>query len=180
MNHNEPVSDRIAENVNMLSNNFPAAYVEKTKQLDNMKSTAYTFLPVSVLGFLALIAMWPDLLPIKIDLHMKWIYSIVLGGLLLFFFITGLKALFQIRLLQEQVDTEAENMDKIFVFFDETYSRHDFSTEEENKSDSPEQLYFIRLERIQTILDTQFGDLALSFREYIAEKIYQKFFPDEI
>lgn len=180
MNQNNYESDAPNDEIDALTRTTSPAYVEKEKQLENMKSTAYTFIPISLLGFVALILMWLDLLPLQIAFYMKCIYTIVLGGLLIFFFITGIKSFFQIKLLTDQVTKEHDTTQEIFEYFEKNYSRQDFSTNEENSDYTMEQLYFLRIERIQSILNSEFDHLNESFVEHICEEVYQTFFPDEI
>ena len=67
-------------------------YIDKRSQYEEMKSSAYTFLFVGVLGILAMILIALDIIPLHMAAYMRVIMAIVMGGLFLFFLFIGVQS----------------------------------------------------------------------------------------
>ena len=70
-------------------------YVSKESKKEETKSTAYSFLLVSVFGFIALILFATGVLPVHVADYMKIMLCIVMGVMLLIFFVIGIVSLRQ-------------------------------------------------------------------------------------
>jgi heme/copper-type cytochrome/quinol oxidase subunit 4 len=62
-------------------------YVSKESKKEETKSTAYSFLLVSILGFIALILFATGVLPIHVADYMKIMLCVVMGVMFLIFFV---------------------------------------------------------------------------------------------
>lgn len=72
-------------------------YVSKESKKEETKSTAYSFLLVSVFGFIALILFATGVLPVHVADYMKIMLCIVMGVMLLIFFVIGIVSLRQLK-----------------------------------------------------------------------------------
>ena len=81
-------------------------YVSKESKKEETKSTAYSFLLVSVFGFIALILFATGVLPVHVADYMKIMLCIVMGVMLLIFFVIGIVSLRQLKTLGTQAEKE--------------------------------------------------------------------------
>ena len=77
-------------------------YVSKESKKEETKSTAYSFLLVSVFGFIALILFATGVLPVHVADYMKIMLCIVMGVMLLIFFVIGIVSLRRKHLARRQ------------------------------------------------------------------------------
>lgn len=153
-------------------------YVEKGKQLEDVTSTAWVFTLLGIAGLLLILLLWTGVLPLEITFYFKVFSSIVLGGVFLFFCITGIRAFRERKQLIYDKSREDTTICRITQWFQDHYSADAISNGMDEGDISMEQLYFLRSENISRILMEQFGDLEESFLEHMTEKIYQMYFPD--
>ena len=81
-------------------------YVSKESKKEETKSTAYSFLLVSVFGFIALILFATGVLPVHVADYMKIMLCIVMGVMLLIFFVIGIVSLRQLKTLGTQAELQ--------------------------------------------------------------------------
>ena len=75
---------------------------QRNTKKEETKSTAYSFLLVSVFGFIALILFATGVLPVHVADYMKIMLCIVMGVMLLIFFVIGIVSLRQLKTLGTQ------------------------------------------------------------------------------
>lgn len=153
-------------------------YVEKGKQLEDVTSTAWVFTFLGAAGVILIALLWTGLLPLEISFYFKVLSSIVLGGLFLFFLVTGIRAFQKRKRLNYDKAKEDTAICQITRWFEEHYSADALSNGMDEEDLSMEQLYFLRSENISRILAEQFGTMEESFLEHMTDKIYQMYFPD--
>ncbi|MFP3154478.1 hypothetical protein LQZ18_08645 [Lachnospiraceae bacterium ZAX-1] len=153
-------------------------YVEKGKKLEDVSSTAYSFLLIAIVELVAIILIWSGILPFHMAFYMRCIVTAVISFMSLLFLGIGIIYFRQIKLLQKEVQSEQDLSAQIIQWMQENYKAETFSTANEAEGLSMEQLYFVRSEKISTIIGYQFFGLEESFLEYIVEKIYQLYFPE--
>ena len=90
-------------------------YVSKESKKEETKSTAYSFLLVSVFGFIALILFATGVLPVHVADYMKIMLCIVMGVMLLIFFVIGIVSLRQLKTLGTQAEKENDSENTIRV-----------------------------------------------------------------
>ena len=100
-------------------------YVSKESKKEETKSTAYSFLLVSVFGFIALILFATGVLPVHVADYMKIMLCIVMGVMLLIFFVIGIVSLRQLKTLGTQAEKENDLSSEIISWFTSTYSAKD-------------------------------------------------------
>lgn len=165
-------------NLNELLKEPSHIYVEKSIQLEDVTSTAYSFTIVGTVGFVFLFAVWIDILPIAFAFYMKCMLTAVLGSLFGFFIYTGIKSFQQRKALSLAKSKEEDSVIEIEQWFKVHYSSDAISSGLEDNEVPVEQLYFLRSENITRIVQEQFPDLEETFLEHMTEKIYQMYFPD--
>ena len=150
-------------------------YVSKRTKTEDTRSTAYTFTIVSILGFLFLVLFWMDLIPLHTPPYMKVMLSVILGGMLVIFFVIGIRSFRSLNSMEQEAATEADSYEAITEWFLDTYTASDID-EGLDTDEREETLYFSRYEKIRRLLMDVHGDLEESFCDHIIESLYEELF----
>ena len=142
-------------------------YVSKESKKEETKSTAYSFLLVSVFGFIALILFATGVLPVHVADYMKIMLCIVMGVMLLIFFVIGIVSLRQLNDLSSE----------IISWFTSTYSAKDID-ESMDEEVFDQDLYFKRYEIMTRFLSKQYPDLEETFLDHLVEELYGNLFEE--
>ena len=141
-------------------------YINEKERYNDVKSTGYSFTIISIIGFILLILMWTNTLPINIDITNKIMTSVVMGILFTIFLIIGIKSFLSLKKIQESADNQEKiNSNIITWFFDNIDAAFDTASEEN---------YFETYNTISEILTSQFPTLREEELDYIAEAIISK------
>jgi uncharacterized membrane protein (DUF485 family) len=150
-------------------------YVSKESKKEETKSTAYSFLLVSIFGFIALILFATGVLPIHVADYMKIMLCVVMGVMLLIFFVIGVVSLRQLKTLDTQAQKENNLESKIISWFTDTYTANDID-ESFGEEISGQDLYFKRYEIMTRFLSKQYPDLEETFLDHLVEELYGELF----
>ena len=152
-------------------------YVSKESKKEETKSTAYSFLLVSVFGFIALILFATGVLPVHAADYMKIMLCIVMGVVLLIFFVIGIVSLRQLKTLGTQAEKENDLSSEIISWFTSTYSAKDID-ESMDEEVFDQDLYFKRYEIMTRFLSKQYPDLEETFLDHLVEELYGNLFEE--
>lgn len=152
-------------------------YVSKESKKEETKSTAYSFLLVSVFGFIALILFATGALPVHVADYMKIMLCIVMGAMLLIFFVIGIVSLRQLKTLGTQAEKENDLSSEIISWFTSTYSAKDIDESMDEKV-FDQDLYFKRYEIMTRFLSKQYPDLEETFLDHLVEELYGNLFEE--
>ena len=152
-------------------------YVSKESKKEETKSTAYSFLLVSVFGFIALILFATGALPVHVADYMKIMLCIVMGVMLLIFFVIGIVSLRQLKTLGTQAEKENDLSSEIISWFTSTYSAKDID-ESMDEEVFDLDLYFKRYEIMTRFLSKQYPDLEETFLDHLVEELYGNLFEE--
>lgn len=152
-------------------------YVSKESKKEETKSTAYSFLLVSVIGFIALILFATGALPVHVADYMKIMLCIVMGAMLLIFFVIGIVSLRQLKTLGTQAEKENDLSSEIISWFTSTYSAEDIDESMDEKV-FDQDLYFKRYEIMTRFLSKQYPDLEETFLDHLVEELYGNLFEE--
>ena len=141
-------------------------YINEKERYNDVKSTGYSFTIISVIGFILLILMWTNTLPINIDITNKIMTSVVMCILFTIFLIIGIKSFLSLKKIQESADNQEKTNSNISTwFFDNIDAAFDTASEEN---------YFETYNTISEILTSQFPTLREEELDYITEAIISK------
>ena len=129
-------------------------YVSKESKKEETKSTAYSFLLVSVFGFIALILFATGVL-----------------------FVIGIVSLRQLKTLGTQAEKENDLSSEIISWFTSTYSAKDID-ESMDEEVFDQDLYFKRYEIMTRFLSKQYPDLEETFLDHLVEELYGNLFEE--
>ncbi len=145
------------------------------------KSSAYILLPVGILGIVAIILIWFDVIPLYSGITSKIITSTVMGALFLVFIVMGIMSLKNAKKLDEEATKEGDLSKEIMKYFSENLSA---KIVDEKIMDSQwneiqeEEKYFKRLECIKECITSQFMNLEENYVDFMCDEIYTKFYEE--
>lgn len=151
-------------------------YIKKEAAYEDVKSTAYTFVIVSILGIIALICMWAGILPLSMAFYMKILMTIVMGALFIIFMIVGVLYMRKLGTLKNEVAEEEHISSEISDWFLSTYTAERIDSSLSELPTEPEALYFARYEFMTNALMERFPDLNESYADHLLEEFYGKIF----
>ena len=151
------------------------AYISKKAKTEDMKSTAYTFTIMSVLGIVFLILFATDNLPLQTAQYTKIMTCVVMGTMFLIFFVIGIRSFGQIKKLANDVDDEESLLAESLEWFRSSYQPTDIDSGLDT-SQPAETLYFARYEVMQHILSEKYPDMEESLLDHTIETLYSELF----
>lgn len=150
------------------------AYVSKKAKADDLKSTAYTFTLVSVVGMIFLVLFVMDVLPFQTAFHTKVMSSIVMGIMFLIFLIIGIRSFMEIKPVSNEANEEEKRFAEITAWFRSSYTKKDIDAHIETGDEN--QIYFSRYEIMQQSISEKYPDLDEAFLDHIIETLYTELF----
>ena len=81
-------------------------FVESSKKLEDVRSTAYTFTIVGGIGFIAVILLALGILPLKLESFNRTMMAVVMGILFLIFFGVGIRSFLEMKSLKQSSSNE--------------------------------------------------------------------------
>ena len=109
--------------------------------------------------------------------YMKIMLCIVMGVMLLIFFVIGIVSLRQLKTLGTQAEKENDLSSEIISWFTSTYSAKDID-ESMDEEVFDQDLYFQRYEIMTRFLSKQYPDLEETFLDHLVEELYGKLFEE--
>jgi len=145
------------------------------------KSSAYILLPVGILGIIALVLIWFDVIPLYSGITSKIITSAVMGALFTVFIVMGVLSLKNAKKLDEEAAKEGDLSKEIIDYFSKNLSaeRLDEQIMDEQWNElSEEERYFKRIECIKECITNQFMNLEDNYIDFMCDEIYTKFYEE--
>ena len=156
------------------------AYVERSTQYEEMKSTAYSFFIVGAAGMVLLILALAGVLPIRFADYMKYMMTVVMGGLFLAFLLVGFFSFRKLKTLKAAIAIEQQNYSAAHGWFFDHYAADSLDNAcMVSDSTDLQQRYFERSNYMKDALMTQFEDFEEIFIDYLVEQFYEELYPEE-
>lgn len=150
-------------------------YVSNAAKKEDMKSTAYTFTFVGILGIVFLILFACGVLPVHIADYTKIMLCVVMGVMFVIFLFIGIRSFGQLSNLQDAAEKEASQSSEITEWFCNTYTAASIDASL-NTSQPEEMLYFARYEAMKKLLLDQYPTLEEAFLDHMIETLYTELF----
>lgn len=167
------------QNMDLLSDGNHT-YVEKSKKYEDVKSTAYSFLFVSIAGILFLVLIYTGIIPIQFATYMKYLMAIVMGGMFLIFFIVGIRSYQSLGDLKSQVLQEQQDLEAAKNWFFQQYSAKAIDiTTDIRESDELQQKYYLRSYFMKGVLMEKFPAFKDDFLDYLTDLFYEELYEHE-
>lgn len=142
-------------------------YVKKEEQYNDLKSSALTFLIVSMVGIILLILNIVGVL----DFLQGIIPLTVMGLTFIIFLLIGISSYKKAMVVCDQIDEENKTTDMINNFLLEHVTIDDLDAKT-NPNDSDEIRFYQKIEYLKELVNAQFGELDDSYLERILEEYY--------
>lgn len=150
-------------------------YISKAVKQEDMKSTAYTFTLVGILGILLLILFACGILPLHVADYTKIMLCIVMGIMFAIFLFIGIRSFGQLSNLKDAAAKEASQSSEITEWFCNAYTADSIDASLDT-SQPEEMLYFARYEAMKKLLLDQYSTLEEDFLDDMIEKLYNELF----
>ncbi len=144
-----------------------SAYVKKEDKFRDYKSTAYTFLVVSLLGIAVLILNAVGV----IQIFNGYLPYIVMGLLFLIFLGVGFQSLSSAKVAASQIEEENRTTEEITNWLSQNVTV-DLLNSLTDEGDSEEIRFFHKLEKMKEMIVGQFGELDEAYLDQLAEEFY--------
>lgn len=164
---------------------MPRYQSSAAKAADN-RSSAYTLLAVGGIGFIAVVLIFFDVIPLYRSAGVtRYLVCGVMGTMFILFVVFGIVSLRDSRVLLAKAKSEsslvseiarwcAENLDASAI--DESL----FTDEEKEETPSDEEKYYRRTEKMKAMIEDKFMNLDEAFVEDFVDGYYQKLYEDNI
>lgn len=151
-------------------------YIEKSAKYNDVKSTAFTFTIIGVLGVICIVLFDAGFFSLNIASYMKIMMNLVMGTLFVIFTIVGIRSFLQLKVLSLEVTKEEETTNEINTWFQEHYSSKDIDSSFSTDELSEEQLYFKRYEKMKQMISNQYSNLSEDYLDHMIELLYHELF----
>lgn len=151
------------------------AYISKKSKTEDMKSTAYTFTIVGILGIVLLILFATGVLPLHTANYMKVMICIVMGAMFVIFLLIGIRAFQQIKTYSDEADNEEQILAEITAWFRDSYDKAAIDATIDT-AQPEELLYFSRYEVMRQYIVEKYPDVEESLLDHMIETLYTEIF----
>ena len=173
--YDENISEEADSDTSTPSFEPARAYISKKAKTEDMKSTAYTFTILSVLGIVFLLLFATGNLPLQTAQYTKIMICVVMGTMFLIFFVIGIRSFGQIKKLVTDADDEESLLAESLEWFRSSYQSADIDSGLDT-SQPAEMLYFARYEVMQRLLTEKYPDMEETLLDHIIEILYSELF----
>ena len=155
-------------------------YVNNEEKAEDNKTSAYTLLTVGVLGFVVIILIFLDVIPVYMSVTNKYIVTGVMGVLFVLFIVMGGVSLKNSRILFKKASKENNLTREIKKWCVNNLQMQDIDEKLELK-DQPEELkYFQRAAYMRTAISKQFMNLDEGYLDRLIDEVYPEIFEDGV
>lgn len=169
-------------------------FVKAKDKYSDMKSSALSLIVVGFIGLIIVILDFMNLLPFKINANNSLIFYIVMGGLFLFFTISGIFTSRSAKKVKDSISDEESQTDTIITWAIENLNTETIDSvcsstyNENNNSDSmeidvavfsqlPDEVkYLLRVEVIEKMITEKFEINDDSYINSMIDEIYPELF----
>lgn len=160
---------------------MPGYQSSEAKAADN-RSSAYTLLAVGGIGFLAVVLIFLDVIPIYRNAGItKYLVCGVMGAMFVLFIVFGFVSMRDSRLLSVKAKSESTLRSELVRWCQENLNSDAIDTEilEEGETLSDlqeEEKYYRRTERMRAVINEKFMNLDEAFVEDFVDGYYQEMY----
>lgn len=154
-------------------------YVNNEELAEENRTSAYTLLVIGILGFIAVVLLFFDVLPININQTGKYMISGVMGSMFILFIIMGLVSLRNFKLFKSRAGSENQLTDEIMAWCRINFNKDDIDSKIELNGLSAEEQYFPRISYMKKEIKDHFVDLNAAYLNRLIEDVYSEVYEEE-
>ena len=155
---------------------FSGVYEDASKKAEEYRSGALTLLVVGGIGILALILMNVGVIPVSFSGFTKKLVTGVMGTLFIIFLVLGITSMNSYKKLKLVRNDEQEKKDAIKQYLKNTIVVEDFDADLKETGIRDEILYFRRIDKLKTMIQSYDATVNGPFLDYIIEEVYGEIF----
>ncbi len=148
-------------------------YVKKEEQYKDLKSSAFSFIVISIIGILLLSINAMGI----ISVFNGTLTYIVMGGMFLVFLYIGINSFIKANKVKGQISGENQETDAINSWLSENITKESLN-ELVNPNDGEEVQFMQKIERMKELILNQFGELDDLYLDHIVEEYYNNHFEE--
>lgn len=175
----ESADEEVTSNVSIIKK--AGVYQDSAQLSKENKSSAYILLTLGILGVIALVLIFFDVIPLYSGMTSKIITSVVMGTLFVVFIIMGIASMKNAKKLDEMAVSESNLSKEIMNFCEQNLSSESIDNDlqdEEWDSLEDEIKYFKRIEHIRELITKQFMNLEEDYVDFMCDEIYIKLYEE--
>lgn len=157
-------------------------YRKSAELSSDNKASAYILLSIGILGIVALVLIWLDILPFYNGIVAKISSAVILGTLFVVFIVMGVISLKNAKKFEEKAVVEGDLAKEIKDYFAENYSADSIesylSSNAEWNEMSEELKYFHRTDYMKNLITDKFMNLDEDYVDCICDEIYAELFEE--
>jgi hypothetical protein len=146
-----------------------APYVKKEEQYRDLKSSAVTFIIVSIIGIVVLLLNIVGI----IGFFSGALSYIVMGSLFIIFFYIGISSNVKAKKVASEIDEENRVTDSINQWLKQNITK-ELLDSTVNSDDSDEIRFFQKQEKMKEMINEHFGELNDSYLDRLVEEFYNE------
>lgn len=147
------------------------SYVSKENQYQELKSTAYSFLVISIIG-LILLAL--NIMKVISIFNGTFSY-LILGIVFLFFLVVGITSLKKASQVSLEIDAENAQTKAVNDWLYENVRKYDLNKILDREAFEHDEAYYLKLiDKIKELLKNEFKELDDNYMESIIEDYYDE------
>lgn len=153
-------------------------YQKKVEKAEDFRSSAYTLLPVGVLGLLAVAGVAAGIIPLRLADNVRYIFYLVMSALFIAFIAVGISSLKLSKKLAADGKTEEAETERLMRWFTDSFTAVslDERLAQALVGEPDEVKYFKRFELIKRLLSEHMPQAAENYLEKVADDLYQQLY----
>lgn len=161
-------------------------YRSSAAKAEDNRSSAYTLLAVGGIGFVAVILIFFNVIPLYRNAGIsRYLVCGVMGVMFVLFIVFGFVSMRDSRLLLVKAKSESSLVTEITRWCAENLQADDidallFSEEEVSEELSDEEKYYRRTEKMKALIEDKFMNLDEAFVEDFVDGYYQELYEDNV
>lgn len=152
-------------------------YQNSAARAEDNKSSAYTLLVVGGIGFIAVLLIFFNMTPLYRNGGItKYMVCGIMGAMFILFIIFGILSMRNSKILFSKAKTENLLLAEMTRWCEENLNGAQLDQELFKEELPEEQKYFLRAEKMKTLINDKFMNLDEAFVEHFVDEYYQKLY----
>lgn len=156
-----------------------SAYINNEEKAEENRTSAYTFLIVGGVGFIADVLFFLGVIDFKVSLTNKYMISGVMGVLFLLFIVMGIISMKNFKTFKRKARKENNLTTEIKKWCMENFRRDEIDGLLEISEQIEEIKYFRRFDHMKNAINNQFMNLDEGYLDRLVEEVYPEVFEEE-
>lgn len=153
---------------------IPTTYVKKEDQFKDLKSSASTFLFVSIIGIAVMLLNFAGI----ISIFNGVIPNLVMSALFLAFLYVGISSYAKAKKVEKEIDEENDLTEAINEWLSKNLTLEQLESMV-NPNDSDEIRFFHKLEKMKELITEEFGEVNEGYLDLLVEEYYNENFENQ-